>query len=151
MRMDFNDHYRIMDLETRTTWMVFPQKCTRFPMADPAAYPFSGRFRVERSPTEEKETVDGHTCKIENLALVMEGPVAIALKMKLYEAEDLKGFPIRIVSENMTSRNKVTFNYSNVSLEPPDPKLFERPAKCENANPHLIPKSDAKKASPKAG
>ncbi len=148
MRIEFADHYRITDLETRKTWMVYPQKCSMFPVADPAAYPFSRKFHVERSPIEEKETVDGHTCKIENLTLVPDSPIPVTIKMKLYEAEDLKGFPIRINSENLTNRTKVTFNYSNVSLEPPDAKLFEHPAKCEG-DPHLVPKG-VEKANPKA-
>ncbi len=149
MRMDFNDHYRIMELDTRITYMVYPQKCSKFPMADPAAYPFARKFKVkERSPSADTETVDGHTCKIENLTLVTEDALPMTIKMKLYAAEDLKGFPVKIESENVTTQSKVTFNYTNVSLEPPDPKHFDLPANCA-VNPYLkLP--DDKKTNPKA-
>jgi hypothetical protein len=149
MRMEFDDHYRITDLEKRVSWLVYPKRCSKFPMLDPAVFPFSRKFRVESSTIEGKETVDGHPCKIEDAVLVAEGAVPTTFKMKLYEAEDLKGFPIRIDSENLSSRNKVTFNYSNVSLEPPDPKLFEHPTKCDKPMTILTqPESKPKPAKP---
>ncbi|MFY9560313.1 MAG: hypothetical protein WAQ52_08785, partial [Terriglobales bacterium] len=65
-----------------------------------------------------------------------------------YEAEDLNGFPLKIDVENPATHAKFTINYSGVSLEPPDAKLFERPAKCA-VDPYLkLP--DDKKAKPKA-
>ena len=149
MRFEFDDHYRITYLVDRSSWLVYPQKCSKFPMADPAAYPFSRKFRVERSPSEDKETVDGHTCRIENVTLVTEDALPMTIKMKLYEAEDLKGFPVRIESENITTRSKVTFNYSNVSLEPPDPKLFEHPAKCDSPM-KVLTQTESKPAKPAA-
>ncbi len=131
MRFDFPDHHRIADLETKSIWMVYPQKCSKFPMLDPGVFPFSRKFRVESSTTAGKETVDGHVCKVEDMVLVSEGPMSPTFKMKLYEAEDLNGFPVKIDVENPLNKAKFNISYSNVSLEPPNPKLFEPPAKCD--------------------
>ncbi len=134
MRFDFPDHYRVSDLDTRSSWLVYPKSCSKVPMLDPGVFPFSRKFRVEQSSTiegkETKETVDGHTCKIEDVVLVAEGPIPTTFKMKLYRAEDLIGFPLRIDVGNPMNHAEFTINYSNVSLEPPDAQLFKLPAKC---------------------
>ena len=49
--------------------------------------------------------------------------------MKLWEAEDLRGFPVKIEAE-VNGRPLRPLHYSDVSFEPPDPKLFHHPAKC---------------------
>ncbi|MFY9560219.1 MAG: hypothetical protein WAQ52_08300, partial [Terriglobales bacterium] len=125
MRFDFANHHRIVDLETRTLVLVYPDKCSKVPMMDPGVFPFSRKFRVESSTPAGKETVDSHACKVEDMVLVSEGPMNPMYKMKLYEAEDLNGFPLKIDVENPATHAKFTINYSGVSLEPPDAKLFE--------------------------
>jgi hypothetical protein len=154
MRFEFPDHYRIADMEAKSVWLMYPKRCSKFPMLDPGVFPFSRKFRVEQSSTSEsKETVDGHTCKIEDMALLSyEDPAHTTFKMKLYRAEDLSGFPLRIDVENPMNHAKFTINYSNVSLEPPDSKLFERPAKCDSSilTPLTQPGSKPKPAKPAA-
>jgi hypothetical protein len=153
MRFDFADHYRISDLDSKSSWLMYPKKCSKYPMLDPGVFPFSRKFHVEQSSTSEgKETVDGHTCKIEDVVLITEEPTPTTFKMKLYRAEDLSGFPLKIDVENPMNRAKFTITYSNVSLEPPDPKLFERPAKCNSPilTPLTQPGSKPKPAKPAA-
>ncbi len=142
MRFDFADHHRIVDLETRSLWLIYPNKCSAVPMLDPGAFPFSRKFRVESSTVAGNETVDGHVCKVADMVLLAEGPVPMHFKMKLYQAEDLNGFPMKINVENVTNGSKYTINYSNVSMQLPDPKLFEHPAKC-NGSPVPIPNQEA--------
>ena len=84
---------------------------------------------MKRFPTKEKETIDGHLCKIENVTLTDEDDSSMVVKMKLWEAEDLEGFPVRI--EVQAGPQKFTSTYANVSLKTPDPKLFQHPTKCE--------------------
>ncbi len=154
MRFEFPDHYRISDIEAKMSWLMYPQRCSKFPMLDPGVFPFSRKFRVEQSSTSEnKETVDGHTCKIEDMVLISyEDPAHTTFKMRLYRAEDLNGFPLRIDVENPMNHAKFTINYSSVSLEPPDAKLFEHPAKCDSPvlTPLTQPESKPKPAQPAA-
>ena len=130
MRLQFEDFYRITDLNTLTTWDIHPDSCVKINMPDAATYPFSAfrDFRVERLSTEEKESVDGHVCRIENVTFSLNDASPLIVKMKLWRAEDLGGFPIRIEADSMGKTIKLS--YTDVSLQPPDPKLFARPAKC---------------------
>jgi len=150
MRVDFDDHYRLVDLEKLTTRMVRPNACQQFAIPDVGSYPFSAYkgFKVERTPTQEKETVDGHGCKIENVSFIRPGENPVVIKMKLWEAEDLKGFPIKaeVVGAN---GNKFTLIYSNVSLKPPDPALFKAPANCTTLGPNPPKGGAATPAAPK--
>jgi hypothetical protein len=46
--------------------------------------------------------------------------------------------------DNETNHKKFTISYSNVSLEPPDPKLFERPARCNSPAMNPLGPKEAK-------
>jgi hypothetical protein len=133
MRINVEDFYRISDVEKRTTLEIKAGNCKRFPVPEVGTYPFSAYntgFRVERQMTAEKQTVDGHSCKIENVTFTPIKASPTVIKMKLYEAEDLKGFPIQIEGE-LGSNKLNPMHYSNVSLDAPDPKLFEYPTECK--------------------
>ncbi len=129
-RVDLDGLYHITDLATNTTWSVHPDRCTHVSSPDVRSYPFSAYrdFQVERSPSEDKETVDGHPCKIETVTFAHKES-EVKVKMKLWKADDLQGFPIKIELPHQT--RTTTVNYTNVSLDTPDAKLFELPAKCQ--------------------
>ena len=130
MRLDFDDSYRVNDLDTLEMWSVGANRCVKFLRPDAGSYPFTAyhNFKVERTHVAEKETVDGHVCKIEILTLTPRDDRPIVATMKMWEADDLEGFPIRIeVSEGGQT---LTSTYTNVSLKAPDPQLFKHPAKC---------------------
>jgi hypothetical protein len=143
MRTDFPDQYRVTNISVPVTWVVFAKKdpkgatCARFDVADAGDYPFWGLkdFRVERSsatePSAAKESVEGHACKIENLRFVNShvNP-AVTVEMKIWEAEDLKDFPVKTEVHDLTTDHRYTIRYSEVDLQPPDPKLFVHPEKC---------------------
>src|SRR5207244_12897468 len=53
MRFDFADHHRVVDLQTRSLVLVYPDKCSKVPMMDPGVFPFSRKFRLEGSMVAE--------------------------------------------------------------------------------------------------
>lgn len=140
MRLDFDDSYRVTDLSTLKMWGVTGDSCLQFERPDAGTYPFFAfhDFKVERVPAKEKEeeTVDGHVCKIENLIFTPPDDRPLVIKMKLWEAEDLDGFPIKI-EVNVNDNEKITSTYTDVSLTAPDPKLFQHPAKCASSTAQL--------------
>jgi len=151
MRLDFDDHYRVVDLSGATTWGVEPKRCAFIAAPDAGSFPFSAPyqdFKVERSLTDAKETVDGHSCRIEEVTFTppIGGPAAV--KMKLWEAEDLEWFPVKIEVES--NGKKLQVSYKNVSLKTPDAALFAHPAKCQEPAKDAVPVTPgpAKKAPP---
>jgi hypothetical protein len=135
MRLDFDDSYRVNNLDTLHMWSVGANRCAEFDRPDAGSYPFTAYhdFKVERTTLEhagvqETETIDGHVCKIEAMTLTPKDDRPIVAKIKLWKAEDLDGFPIRIEVEE--GGQTYTSTYTNVSLKPPDPNLFQHPAKC---------------------
>jgi hypothetical protein len=70
-----------------------------------------------------KESIDGHDC--EKNKVVVTGEDGQAHEALVWNAADLKGFPVQIelTSGGATSTTK----FSNVSVEKPDAKLFEAP------------------------
>ncbi len=121
--------YMIMDLSQHTGYMVMSNgMCMQTTSQQAQQNPFSQAHNatVERSPAGT-DTVDGHVCKVENLTVTPhDGQPS---KMKVWEAEDLKGFPVKI--EMQSSRGLVTMEYKDVSLNEPDASLFTHPENCK--------------------
>jgi hypothetical protein len=106
-------------------------------MPDAGTWPFFGlqAYQAERSlnpATPEQETVDGHACRVEHLTFVKPKTAQSIIKMKVWEADDLQGFPIKIEVNNIQTGRQYSITYTNVSLEPPDAKLFDHPTKCDS-------------------
>jgi hypothetical protein len=152
---DYEKEIRISDLtKDRTSfvrhWVNRPVKCGTSDKLDIAAYPFFNYterdFSVERSPTVEKETLNGHSCKVEDYTFRPKDGRTQYVNMKLWEAEDLKGFPIQM-EITPSATGKFTLRYTDVSVEPPDPKLFQLPALCRaGAHPKKKPPASTSKA-----
>jgi hypothetical protein len=139
MRLDFADHYRITDMEEPATWGMFPDRCAKFPMPDAGTWPFFGLREYETEQLSipgppETDTVDGHVCKVVQFTFVRSKSVPSTIKMKLWEAEDLKGFPVKIEVNNVERGRQYSITYTDVSLEPPDAKLFEHSTKCDSVS-----------------
>jgi hypothetical protein len=128
-RVDLDGTYHVTDLALGTTWSIRPERCTRVSGPDIRSYPFAAYrdYKVERFPNEDKETVDGHPCKIENVTFTQKES-GLKTKMKVWRAEDLQGFPVKI--ELFHPARTMTISYTNVSLDKPDAALFKLPAKC---------------------
>lgn len=138
MRLDFADSYRITDLEKQTTWGVYPDSCREFSAPDAASYPFSAyrTFKIERAFTNDTEIVDGHSTSIANVTFTPGDNQPLAIKMKLWEAEDLQHFPIKMRIEATGPSAKpgsmMEILYTDVSLQTPDATLFKHPANCQS-------------------
>src|SRR5271169_148696 len=80
---------------------------------------------VKRTPVGT-EVVDGHACQVENV--VVTRPDGKTVESKVWEAEDLKGIPVRI--ESRIGGVTLTAVYRDVSINPADQALFAIPEKC---------------------
>ena len=81
--------------------------------------------RVERT-SAGTETVEGHSCKVEKV--VVTRPDGKTIESKVWEAEDLKGVPVKI--ESQTEHGKFTAVYREIALGALDQALFTPPEKC---------------------
>jgi hypothetical protein len=120
--------YMIIDLSQHTNYLVMGSgMCMQMPTSGQQQNPFSQAqgATIERSPAGT-DTVDGHACKVENLTVT--GQNGQSTKMKVWEADDLKGFPIKI--EMQSSRGPIAVQYKDVSFNEPDASLFTHPENC---------------------
>ncbi len=85
-------------------------------------------YKVERAAGGQ-ETVDGHSCKIEDVTL-SSPKLPHPVRLRLWEAEDLQGFPVKVEFVRISGHDPV-IHYKNVVLGPPDPTLFIYPKDCE--------------------
>lgn len=131
MRMEANEGktYQITDLAKQETHGIAHVACLRYHTPYVRSYPFSlsgPDNKFERVPVG-KETVDGHICQVEDVTITVPKHPEAA-KIRLWEAEDLDGFPVKI--ETKMHR---TIQYKNVVLGPQDPTLFIFPEQCQGS------------------
>jgi hypothetical protein len=126
-------NFLITNLDTLASFGVAATGC----MHDGNPYfrsaPFSTRrpgYTVERAITGQ-ETVDGHSCKIEDVTLTSP-KLAQIIKLRFWEAEDLQGFPVK-VEFLRPSKHDPVIHYKNVVLGPQDPTLFIYPNSCQSS------------------
>jgi hypothetical protein len=139
--------YFITDLSTLETYGISAGPC----MHDTHPYFRASPFAASRpgSTVERvaagKETLDGHSCQVEEITVSSPQLGARPLKLRFWEAEDLQGFPIRIDFERAPGHT-TTVRYKNVVLGPQDPTLFIHPRSCESLS--AKPKPTKPKAAP---
>jgi hypothetical protein len=132
--------YFITDLSTLETYAFSSGPC----MHDNHPYFRVSPFAASRpGATLErvaagKETVDGHSCQIEDIT-VSSPKTGAHLKMRFWEAEDLQGFPIKIEFLRPGGRSSI-IRYKNVVLGPQDRTLFIHPKSCQSAPQRAGPK-----------
>jgi hypothetical protein len=119
--------YMVMDLTQHTNYMVMNGMCMQL-SATTQPNPFSTAqdATIERSPAGS-DTVDGHACKVENMTVTPHN--GQPTKMKVWEAEDLKDFPIKV--EVQSSHGPVTIQYKDISFAEPAASLFTHPQNCQ--------------------
>jgi len=81
--------------------------------------------QVKRTPAGT-ETVEGHSCKVENVVVTRHDGKTI--ESKVWEADDLKGVPVKI--ESRTEHGKIMAVYHDIVLGTQDKTLFTPPDKC---------------------
>lgn len=131
VRIDLPGKFHVTSLRTKGTWAVHPDRCTYLPAPDVATYPFVSlrNYKIERSSTEETQMIDGHRCKLEDDTFTPTEEGFSVVHAKLWKAEDLAGFPLKIEVAPVNGQ-PFTFDYKSVSLERPDAKLFQVPKHC---------------------
>jgi hypothetical protein len=73
------------------------------------------------------EVMEGHPSKVENVAAT--GPDGKIFISKVWEADDLKGIPVKIESQ-VPGGSKMIAAYRDIKLGTPDKSLFTPPANC---------------------
>ena len=126
-------NFVITDLTTQETYGVAATGCIHDRHAYFRSLPFSFMrpgATVERVASGQ-ETVDGHSCKVEDVTLSslnLQKPT----KLRFWEAEDLQGFPVKVEVLLSVGHNS-EIRYKNVVLGPQDPTLFIYPNSCERS------------------
>ena len=128
--------YYITDLDTRGTTSVDTHGCMKVSMPYPLSFPFFLKgpgFKYQRISIGE-ETVDGHKCKVEDIKTTdPKHKAGVRAHFRLYEAEDLDGFPIQIEGKHDANTHWV-IHYKDVKLGPQDESLFMIPIKCSSGD-----------------
>jgi len=122
--------YSLYFFDEHTSYMVMRGHCMEMPqMATKNANPFQMGGSVERKPLGS-DTVDGHPVKIEQVTVTSSDGKSTS--MKVWEATDLQGFPVRIEMPN-----GMRMEYKDISLSDPPNSLFEKPDNCR-AMPNVL-------------
>ena len=135
----------IVDLIKKREFLLAPKICMKSELPNSRAFPFfltGPEYTYERVPGGE-ETVNGHQCRIEDVT-VKSPNLKYPVHLRLWEAEDLQGFPIKIENrpEHFPHRS---WEYKKVDVGPQDPTLFLHPESCQD-----LPDKGAVKVSPKS-
>ena len=111
--------------DKKVTYMVFPgmQAYVENALSDSEASTAPADFKVETTELG-KETVDGHAC-VKN-KVVVTGKDGIPKESTVWNATDLKNFPVKI--QTTEQGNATTLLFKNVTAAKPDAKLFEAPS-----------------------
>jgi hypothetical protein len=104
-------------------YMVYPdmKAYTQMPIREPNAA--ASEYKAEVTKLGE-ETINGHDC-IKNKVEVT-GPDGVTHESTVWNATDLKQFPLKIQLESKEGRNSMLL-FNDVKLEKPDPALFDPP------------------------
>ena len=134
--------YLITDLSTLDTYGISSGTCMRdtHPYFRSSPFAASKEGAIVTRAVIGKETVDGHSCQVEEVSITGPTRGAIPLKMKFWEAEDLRGFPVKIEYLRPGGTN-IIVRYKNVVLGAQDPTLFIHPKSCVALGKKPAPKS----------
>jgi len=125
-------NHLVTNLSTHETYFMLMQpkeQCIHHQVLAGQSFPFaffSRDDKFERTPAGEA-VVDGHHCHVESV--VRTAPTGGEMHVRFWEADDLKGFPVKIEVDGPGGR-VVTITYKDVKLGPPDPALFAHPKNC---------------------
>jgi len=143
--------YFITDINTGETYGIVEDGCIHDVHPYIRAIPFHFAGKTDATVTRAsagKQTVDGHSCQVEDITV--SSPIFANLqKMRLWEAEDLRAFPIKIEFVLPGGHGPI-IRYKNVVLGPQDPTLFIHPKSCQPLSPDPTA-SPAPKKPPGAG
>jgi len=110
--------------DAKLTYLIYPglNAYVENPLRDPNADKPDSAFKIDTTELG-KETVDGHAC-VKNKVVVTDDQ-GQKHEMTVWNATDLKKFPVKIESDE-NGRN-TTMTFSNIKMAKPDAALFEPP------------------------
>jgi len=154
MRMQGDDtapKYLITDLVKLQSYSISSRTCLRETIPYKLSFPF---MLVQPGVTYEhipvgQEIVDGHPSHVEDL-MIHKPKDPTVLHFRLYEADDLQGFPIKIENRREHAYPWV-IHYKNVKLGPQDPTLFIYPSNCGSMEGFTKVGSGSKAGNSKTG
>lgn len=111
--------------DKKLSYLAYPglQSHVEMPLQEADAAVTGAKYKVETTEVG-KETVDGHSC-VKNKVLVTDEQ-GRKLESTVWNASDLKGFPVKI--ESVQNSTPVTMIFRDIKLSKPDASLFEAPA-----------------------
>jgi hypothetical protein len=108
-----------------TQLLIYPGLKSYAEIANTSATGTNGASKAKMTSTElGKETIEGHPC-VKNKVLITDAQ-GKASEATVWNASDLKNFPVRIDTVDGTTKNSMVF--SAVKFDKPDAKLFEAPS-----------------------
>jgi hypothetical protein len=124
-QMGMTEIVSIVRQDTKTMYLVYPglEAYAKMALSAKDAAGFDKNGKLEFTKLGE-ETVAGHPC-VKNQAVFTDDSGA-KREATLWNATDLKDFPVQIASTE--SGNTATMTFKNISTAKPDAKLFEPPA-----------------------
>jgi hypothetical protein len=147
--------YYITDLTHEMTYGQTKMGCVKVAHAYFRSWPFiaSRPGHTSERVAVGKETVDGRACQVEDVTLSGKD-LPVATKLRFWEPEEWKGFPIKV--EDLNSKGSRVVRFKEVVLGPQDPTLFIYPEDCGRLpegpmkKPAKIPKVKPPAATPPA-
>jgi len=111
--------------DKKATYIIFPGMSAYavMPMTDKEVKDAMDDSKLEKTSVG-KETIDGHPCEKNKIASV--GEDGTKQDATVWNATDMKGFPMKIQMEE--AGNKMSMTFSNVKTAAPEAKLFDPPA-----------------------
>ena len=149
IRTEVAGSYAVTDLTKGDTYGISPKGCLHDTHPAYRVFPFyvgGSGHKVERVPSG-KETVDGHSCVIEDVTVTSTGRPR-PLQLRLWEAEDLQGFPIKIQIIKSFGHDQI-IRYKDVVLAPPDAALFKHSVHCDTIGGKNLLTTPAPSPAPK--
>jgi hypothetical protein len=149
IRTEVAESYAVTDLTKGDTYGISAKGCLHDTHPAYRVFPFyvgGSGHKVERVPSG-KETVDGHSCVIEDVTVTSTGRPH-PLKLRLWEAEDLQGFPIKIQIIKSFGHDQI-IRYKDVVLAPPDAALFKHAVHCDTIGGKNLLTTPAPSPAPK--
>jgi hypothetical protein len=122
--------YVVTNLKKSQFFGVSPKGCNKGGTLFFRVFPFDMNQPERKFVSKDAgtETIDGHECRVEDVTVSDDGPRKPS-KFRLWEANDLQGFPVKIDFDN-GNRQHATIRYSNIVIGPQDPTLFVYPSNC---------------------
>ena len=121
--------YYITDLTQEMTYGQTKMGCVKVAHAYFRSWPFiaSRPGHTSERVAVGKETVDGRVCQVEDVT-VSGKDLPVDTKLRFWEPEEWKGFPIKV--EDLNSKGSRVVRFKEVVLGPQDATLFIYPEDC---------------------